>query len=154
MELGTRAWPGVLSALLIPGPAARLLQGQGIRDGCSRRTISFPHSAIREKCSRSSISFSTRESPAGLELAAASPRSAKTLLHTGNKVNHWRHSWCSSSSLTPQHQEPAAKTPWPWEAQPRAVCGICASKGRGFIYNPFAQPPCAPPLLSTGVKSA
>lgn len=42
------------------GPAARLLKGQGIKDGCLRSIACISHSVIMEKCSCSSISFYTR----------------------------------------------------------------------------------------------
>lgn len=140
MELGTRAWRWFYQLFSSQGPAARLLQGQGIRDGCSRRIISFPFCALTEKCSHSSISFSTRDSPAGLELAATSSCCAKTLLHTGNKINHW----ILTVQLTlPHTSAPGASSQNPglWQAQPPAVCGIGACKGRGFATTHLCSSP-------------
>lgn len=144
MELGTRAWRWFYQLFSSQGPAARLLQGQGIRDGCSRRIISFPLSALTEKCSHSSISFSTRDSPAGLELAATSPRCAKTLLHTGNKINQW--------ILTVQLILPHTRSLQP---KPRAVASSATGcvwdwclQGEGLCYDPLVLLPCSYFMLS------
>lgn len=92
MELGTR---GFISS---PHPRTRLPECPKVRElemdvqGGSFPSLCYYGKMLPFIHFHPYPGFSTRDSPAGLELEVTSPRSAKTLSPTGNKINNWRYS--------------------------------------------------------------
>lgn len=108
------------------GLDARCLGGQRVRGvSFASRTLLLRKSVLVHL-----FHFTPGYSLASPQLAVASSRSAKTLLHTCNKINRLSLPRCNFLfSLPPLHQEAGVKKPSRWGSQP-------ANQGPRVVFMP------------------